>query len=94
MKYWSDEDIEEMNKRNNKMMMHRKIAIGLAIPMLLTSFLLTVIAIFANDPFWITIFTCFTVFAIYFIVKQFHLLKEDMNWKPRDPKDYYPTDKN
>lgn len=94
MKYWSDEDITEMNKRNNKMILHRKIAIGLAIPILLISFLLTVIAIFANEPLWITIFACFTAFTIYFIVKQVHFLKEDTNWKPRDPRDYYPTDKN
>lgn len=85
MSYWSENRLEAMRKIQNKKIRNRSIAIGLLIPELLIAITVTIIAILSNDMLWIIVFTLFSVFSLYVLVKQIQFLKEDLSWKPRDP---------
>jgi hypothetical protein len=93
MSYWSKEDIEEMAKRNQKTIRHRKIAIGLLVVALLTALALVIISFCANEPLWASVFVLFVAVSIYCGIKQVQFLREDLSWKPRDPRGYYKADK-
>lgn len=93
MSYWSENRLEAMRKIQNKKIRNRSIAIGLLIPELLIAITATIIAILSNDMLWIIVFTLFSVFSLYVLVKQIQFLKEDISWKPREPRDYYKTNK-
>ena len=73
MSYWSEEDIGEMTKRNQKMIKHRKIAIGIAIPALLLALSLTVVSVLANEPLWIVVLH-------FSLLPQFTLLLNKLNF--------------
>ena len=85
MSYWSNNRLEAMRKIQNKKIRNRSIAIGLLIPELLIAITATIIAILSNDMLWIIVFTLFSVFSLYVLVKQIQFLKEDLSWKPREP---------
>lgn len=85
MSYWSENRLEAMRKIQNKKIRNRSIAIGLLIPELLIAITTTIIAILSNDMLWIIVFTLFSVFSLYILVKQIQFLKEDLSWKPREP---------
>ena len=85
MSYWSENRLEAMRKIQNKKIRNRSIAIGLLIPELLIAITATIIAILSNDMLWIIVFTLFSVFSLYILVKQIQFLKEDLSWKPREP---------
>ena len=85
MSYWSNNRLEAMRKIQNKKIRNRSIAIGLLIPELLIAITATIIAILSNDMPWIIVFTLFSVFSLYVLVKQIQFLKEDLSWKPREP---------
>lgn len=85
MSYWSENRLEAMRKIQNKKIRNRSIAIGLLIPELLIAITATIIAILSNDMLWIIVFTLFSVFSLYVLVKQIQFLKEDLSWKPREP---------
>lgn len=94
MSYWSEDRLEAMRKIQNKKIRNRRIAIGLLIPELIVAIAATIFAVLANDALRIVIFALFSVFSVYVLIKQVRFLKEDLSWKPRDPKDYYEIDKN
>lgn len=85
MSYWSENRLEAMRKIQNKKIRNRSIAIGLLIPELLIAITATIIAFLSNDMLWIIVFTLFSVFSLYVLVKQIQFLKEDLSWKPREP---------
>lgn len=85
MSYWSENRLEAMRKIQNKKIRNRSIAIGLLIPELLIAITATIIAILSNDMLWIIVFTLFSIFSLYVLVKQIQFLKEDLSWKPREP---------
>ena len=85
MSYWSENRLEAMRKIQNKKIRNRSIAIGLLIPELLIAITATIIAILSNDMLWIIVFTLFSVFSLYILVKHIQFLKEDLSWKPREP---------
>lgn len=85
MSYWSENRLEAMRKIQNKKIRNRSIAIGLLIPELLIAITATIIAILSSDMLWIIVFTLFSVFSLYVLVKQIQFLKEDLSWKPREP---------
>ncbi|MED9872820.1 MAG: hypothetical protein U0K14_02745 [Eggerthellaceae bacterium] len=93
MSYWPEDRLEAMRKIQNKKIRNRRIAIGLLIPELLAAITATIFAVLANDMLWIVIFALFSAFSVYVLIKQIQFLKEDLSWKPRDPRDYYKADK-